>query len=328
MKQIALITALACGLAAPAALAAPYDDPFTSIIHFGDSLMDDGKFGELFPPSLGGRFTNGPTFAELLSEDFTEDGKPSFNFALGGATAEDDNENDFPPEADPFKTFSAQIGTFAATAAGFVGDNPLFNVLMGANDILQDLGESPTVGQDAANAVKAGIEAIGAINSNFRTFVVGVLGDPTLTPRFANSPFGALAQATTEAFNAQMALNIDMLETAGFEIVTFDLDAGLAPIFDDPGAFGILNTTDPCTATLLELSLPNCAIDPFTFEIDLAAVDAFLFVDDVHPNRIAHEELAQEFRSAVAGAAVPLPAGLVLALSGFGAMALARRRAA
>jgi len=69
---------MAAGLAATLALpaqASTLGDYYTSYYAFGDSLTDDGKFGILFPPSLGGRFSNGPTYAELVADRFEAAGR-------------------------------------------------------------------------------------------------------------------------------------------------------------------------------------------------------------------------------------------------------------
>lgn len=124
-----IITAGAACLIAGTLHAAPvsYSDPFTSFFAFGDSLTDDGKFGFQAPPSFGGRFSNGITYAEHLAQDFIDAGKVEENFALGGATSGDINTTDYPdPEAAaPFATFGAQIATFELLASSVpIGDNP------------------------------------------------------------------------------------------------------------------------------------------------------------------------------------------------------------
>lgn len=73
----------------------------TRLVMFGDSLTDDGSgigdmFGELVAqitpePYLGGRFTNGPTWAEYLAKDYLNN-TVRLNFATVGAELVDDNE--------------------------------------------------------------------------------------------------------------------------------------------------------------------------------------------------------------------------------------------
>lgn len=331
MHKAALAAAAVLISASAATAQTQYTDFFSSYFAFGDSLTDDGKFGTLPPPSLDGRFSNGITYAEHIENDFLAASKFSFNFALGGATAGDVNLNEafYPAEALPFSTFGDQIATFSATIPeAAIGDSPLFSVLFGGNDLLQNLGSSMTVGMDAANAVKVNIEAIAALDDSYDTFVVGNLGDLGATPLFADSPFQGLATATSAQFDSQLAANIDMLRDGGLTIIEFDLAGLNQRIFDDPGAFGIANITDPCTPSFNEFTpLDNCAFNPMTNEVDLSAADDFFFADEIHPNRLVQLAAAEEFRASVT-AAVPLPAGLPLLLGALGVFALIRRRAA
>lgn len=331
--KIAILAAGALALSTSVAAAQDYSAPFSSYIAFGDSLTDDGKFGALAPPSLGGRFSNGITYAEHIALDFAATGRFTSNFAIGGATAELDNDN-APFLPDELENFSAQVGSFtglnSSPAGGLLGDTPLISVLFGGNDLLQDLGESATVGADAADAVKAGIEAIAAIDGKFDTFVVGNLGDLGAAPLFAGGPFETLATETSAQFDAKLAMNLDLLRDEGLNIIEFDLAALNRRIFDDPGAFGISFTDVPCTPSFNEFTpADNCAIDPLTGVIDLALADPFFFADNVHPNRIVQAAAADEFRTAVAAAAVvPLPAGLPLLLTGLGVFGILRMRRA
>ncbi|MEM7268931.1 MAG: SGNH/GDSL hydrolase family protein [Pseudomonadota bacterium] len=326
-----LVSAAACALAlAGPANAAGFTDPFSSYIAFGDSLTDDGKFGMQAPPSFGGRFSNGITYAEHIAQDFADDGKFTLNLALGGATAELDNETAYP---DPgavagISTFQAQIGTFAATAGlgAPIGDNPLFTVLFGANDLLQDIGESQTIGADAATAVTDGILAINALNpTDYTSFAVANLPDLSQTPLFSGTLAAPLAQATSDQFNQTLAANIALLRNAGLEIFEVDLAGFFQSVLDNPGDLGIVNTTDACTPSLqIIIIVGNCSFDLQQSAFDLALADQFLFVDPVHPNRVAQEAFAQVVRDSVS--AVPVPAGLPLLLAGVAAIGLLRVR--
>jgi hypothetical protein len=65
----------------------------SKLIVFGDGLSDQGRFGALthnrYPPSppfAGGRWTNGLTWVEVLSQRLNLPLDPEDNFAQGGAT--------------------------------------------------------------------------------------------------------------------------------------------------------------------------------------------------------------------------------------------------
>lgn len=333
-----------CAIALGTSLAAsPIDlsDTYSSFVSFGDSLTDDGKFGGTpftpGPPSFEGRFSNGPTFAEDVADDFST----SLNFAIGGATATPDNEEALPPE---FGTFGGQVANFASFISvpplrATLGDRPLFSVLFGANDILQNIGFPgdfdivPGIGALAADAIAENIRAIRALDASFTDFAVMNLPDLSQTPLFLNPAFGAgvlapLAAAETAGFNMQLASNIDDLRSDGLNIIEFDLQALFGDLIADAQLAGI-DTLNPCTFERFNQDPANtCVFSPGSPDnIDLALADNFFFVDQIHPNRVVHATFADEFRNAFAPAAVPLPAGLPLMLVGLGAFALVRRRA-
>jgi phospholipase/lecithinase/hemolysin len=315
-----LISAIAVvGLAMPVSARTLTDD-FSSYYAFGDSLTDDGKLGVLGAPSLDGRFSNGPTYAEFIADIFTAAGKDTGNLAIGGATAGDVN----PAAFSPLSTFSGQIAAFSgALSSGFgpnPGSNPLVSVLFGANDFFQ--------GQDviaAADAVATGIRTIGTIaGQTFNDFLVVSLPDIGGTPAFAGA--GApVATAATNAFNMQLARNIIDLRAEGFNIITLETAGVINDILDDIALggpkFGVLNSTTPCTVSM-SVPGPSCVdlgIDPNTL----------LFNDAVHPNAVAQRLLGDAALTKLA--AIPLPAThplLLTVVAGFGIAANRRRRAA
>lgn len=292
---------------------------YTSYYAFGDSLTDDGKLVQLNDPSLGGRFSNGPTYAEILAEEFTGAGLDTQNYALGGATANDVN-------LDPLgqlSTFAGQLGVFSsAVRAGAVlpGSNPLVSVFFGANDFFQ--GRDPI---QAADDVVDRIADIASISPEFDNFLVLGLPDIGATPAF---PDGAASQAATKAsddFNTQLAAGLAALgNSQGLSITPFDTNGVFQEIVEsvDNGTFefGIFDVTTPCTASF-SLPGPSCldaGVDPNTL----------LFGDGVHPNAVAHEVLADAIVDAFEAqlSVVPLPASLPMLLGAVGFLGWRARR--
>ena len=335
--KVLYAVAMAIGMTG-AAQAASFTDRYTGFYSFGDSLSDDGKFTLLDPPSLGGRFTNGLTWAERIEDQFIAAGHDTGNLALGGATA-----TGFDPTA-PLSTFAGQVATFTgALAGGFglptrvlpttefkstapaPGANPLMSVWFGANDIFQ--GFNPIA---AANAVADGIRQLNSIDPGvFDDFLVVSLPDIGASPAFT----GGAAMAATDAsnlFNWQLAMNARQLENEGINIIGFQPNRILEAIIEDVEAgdfsFGIFDVTTPCTLSVGAPLDPNTTNPGSCLDIGVDP-NTLLFVDGVHPNAKAHELFADAVGSKLA--AVPVPAGLPLMLSviaGFGFMA--RRRAA
>ena len=340
--KYSLLAACAVVVSAPAATAQDLSSIFSSYIAFGDSLTDDGKFNatpfQPGLPGLDGRFSNGPTYAEIVADDFAY----SLNLAIGGATAAV-NERALPPQ---FGTFSGQVATFDSvvtfdpTASASIGDNPLVSVLFGANDILQNIGFpddfdiEPGIGATAADAVEANIRAINTVDSVFDDFVVFNLPDLSQTPLFLNAAFGAgalapLAALETAGFNNQLSDNIDSLRNDGFNIIEFDLNA----LFQTQLAAAELNGIDVLTPCSFDLSNPGpentCVFSPgFPDNTDLSLANNFFFIDGIHPSALVQASAAEAFKSTVAASVstVPLPAGLPLLLAGLGAFGLLRSR--
>ncbi len=347
--KYALMAACAVIVSAPISQAQDLSQFFSSFIAFGDSLTDDGKFGSQGLPSLEGRFSNGPTYAEIIASDFAVNTVLPFegNFAIGGATARAENENTLLPAA--FGTFGGQVATFSSvvadpTGSALVGDRPLFSVLFGGNDVLQNVGLPdganpppgnflPGVGELAADAVEANIRAIAALDENYNDFLVLNLPDVSQTPLFQNAAFGAgalapLAALETAGYNNQLAMNIDSLRSDGINIIEFDLNAFSAAQQAGAVLLGI-DIETPCT---FDLSNPGpegtCVFAPGEpDDTDLSLANNFFFIDGVHPNALSQAGTAAAIQSAVA-AAVPLPAGLPLLLAGLGVFGILRMRRA
>lgn len=345
MKTVLLAAAAVFGLSG-AAGAASIADRFSAFYSFGDSLSDDGKFSQLDPPSVGGRFTNGRVWAEWIAEDFAAIGKDTGNLAIGGAVAADPDPNPLVP----LTTFASQVATFGnalssgiglptrilpvpgqKSSAPAPGNNPLLSVWFGANDLFAGL--NPVT---AADAVATNIRALNALApAVFDDFLVVALPDMGKAPAFSGADALAASQASG-LFNLRLAQNIAALRAEGLTILGFDPAETLRKIYDDiennGGArYGILDANTPCTIRM------GAALDP-TFSnpgscLDLGIdPDTLLFADAVHPNAVAHRLFAEDLEAAFGDdvSPVPLPAGLPLllsALAGLGALA-GRRRAA
>ncbi len=330
MKHHLLSFALALGLAT-GAQATTLDHGFTSYYAFGDSLSDDGKAGTLPAPSQGGRFSNGPVYAEYIADLFEQNSLPNFNFALGGATAGDENDNDAitPPEASAaFGTFARQAGTLLSSGAAFVsGDKPLVTALFGANDFFQN-GDEPGFDPIAlAGKVVDTIKDISAIE-NFDNFVVFNLPDLSLIPASAGltDVERALLSGGVQLFNATLEAELAFhatFEDTSFRYEVFDLFAQFNSLLAQADELG-LRLDAACTPSIANPADPNICPTP-------ASADPYFFVDGVHPSALPQELIANAFIGQTAGlphvTVVPLPAGLPLLLAGVGLLGVLSRRA-
>jgi outer membrane lipase/esterase len=300
MRRIGLLFAF-LGIVSPA-LADPSD--YNRIIAFGDSLSDNGNLfkntGLPPAPYFNGRFSNGPTWIELLSNP-AKSGNPgssmdtfwspplfggvpntggtsqNVNAAIGGAQTVSGS----PPSVQ------TQINTFHA-AGGTFGPNDLVSIQGGANDFFAFFGANPAPTQ--AQIVGAGVtiatnEAsnIGlAITDGAKTILVSNLPNIGATPSSISQ--GPLAQqagllatltynATLNAATVQLAAlnpNVNLIQMNWFAFSNV--------INANPAAFGFTNITDACVST------PSC---------DKVTAAGFAFWDGVHPTEAVHELLAR-----------------------------------
>lgn len=285
MKQQILSFGLAVGLAT-GAHAGPLD--FTSYYAFGDSLSDDGKLVQLAPPSVGGRFSNGPVWTEIIADRFRDARLETQNYALGGATAGDTNTTDYsaggtvPPAQvaalTALSTFKNQAASFAATV-GNAGSNPLISVLFGANDFFQQLGTPEFNPIRTVSEVIDGIRAVAATGAQFDDFLVSNLPDISRTPAF-NAEL-VVAQARLAALKLDPAA--DPAEIAAAEAAVAALNGVAAAI---QGASLLFNAELEAGLQKLETDdgLTIMRVDQFSFFNDLIdRADSLGIVDTIFP---------------------------------------------
>jgi phospholipase/lecithinase/hemolysin len=283
--------------------------PFSALYALGDSQTDSGNVAFLNPGATypSGRFSDGPVWIEYLAELMGKHARPSLtggtNFAFGGARI------DSYGTIGPVPSLQEQAAALLTQLGNSLPPNALFVVWGGANDVGDALEEALSTGNpldpaelpaavSALDGILRGMAAAGAVN-----FLVPNLGDLGLTPKFAAAA-GAATDATV-AFNDLLAAMLDELlfELPGLNLTALDFFGLSWAVAADPDAYGFTNTTEACLTT--------AACNP----------DEFLFWDDLHFTTAAHAILGKD-----AYDAVPLPAPLVLMLTGLVALAAARRR--
>lgn len=288
----ALLTASLLTAGTASAVSVP--DHFSSFWVLGDSLSDPGNVfaatGGLVPtspPYFEGRFSNGPIWAEFLTDAFAADGKPTGNFAFGGAKAIAD--------ADLVPDLELQALTLTAERGSF-GARPLVSIWMGGNDVR---GAADPLASAIAAAQKIGDVADALALLGIRDFLI--------------FDVPALILPGGDAFNAALADEIAEIRSAN-TVYEVNTQAVLAAIALDPSS-EITNFTDPCLETVSLVVLSVCSPQE---------AKARLRFDDIHPNAEAHEHLARAAAASIA--VVPLPAGAPLLLMGVAALAIGVRR--
>jgi len=299
-------------LAAPATGVASgpfdFDRGYDRIIGFGDSLSDPGNsyvvtgLESTAPyapipsaPYDTHRFTNGPTWLELLALKLGRplSGKPAFlsgrlfsNYAFGGARAR--------PAGDS-PDLTTQVAAFLANNGTRDLDNSLIALFIGSNDVRDTLTALSTASTpaevDAAFAIIP--ETLQAIASNVqslyasgaRSFIVLNVPNLAITPAVLSQGEPAVSTAAylSSAFNTELDALLDQLESVlpGSEFLRLDVWSLLSSIAMDPESYGLTNTFVPCLSFgVIEGAVCDDADDR-------------LFWDAIHPTTAAHGILAE-----------------------------------
>ncbi len=324
----------AVALAAAAVFAATPAQAYSELVVFGDSLSDNGNARQAladrgFPlplpvtPYVGGRFTNGPTAAEVLASTL---GIALDNYAYGGAyTGTGSKFKDITPLLND-TGMADQVSSYIKAAGGPLKADSLYMVWGGGNDFLDVLVpgvSSETLLAVGTQAIKNITGHIGALYAaGARDFFVPDLADFSFTFVAQQQPAEGQAalSSMTAKFNLGMDMALDALEgsLSGITIRRFDTNAVLKAYRADLVADGG-TLTDRCWGgsyggVVVSPGLTACS-NP----------DKYFLFDAVHPTSGVHQALGMAF-----AAAVPEPSTTGLALVGLlgVAVTVGRRRAA
>lgn len=257
---------------------------YSDVVAFGDSLCDNGNFFEMtgIPPApyWEGRASNGRVWVEQLANELGLDPDAISDQAVYGATTSN--------------VFNLQVAPFVAAHGGVVPSDALYVVWAGANDFI---GFFQSPGGDPAQMITEGINNLGAsigllLASGARHVVVPNLPDLSVTPYvtgFGDAVLIGQVRAMVQAFNAGMGQLTGALEAGfGVDLIEFDSFQLLDDMVASPRSFGLKNST--------ELSFPGY-LDGTADVVNRP--DDYLFWDDVHPTRVAHNVFASRVFAAL-----------------------------
>ena len=239
---------------------------YGSVVSFGDSLSDNGNAFILSgglgppPPYFAGRFSDGPTWVELLNGPMDNDGAAMFgapgvvgtgnqNFAIGGARSDSTPTGQFiaiPGTGVPFQIAAYQAGL----GVGGVPANTLFTVLAGANDAFDffDANPVPTAAGITAEGITIGTNIVTDVGQllavGAQDILVSNLPNLGSTPAFNGSPAAASGGFLMSAtINATLNQGLAALAAANptANIVQLDLQGLLNTVIANPAAFGLTN---------------------------------------------------------------------------------------
>ena len=276
MKKITLLSQLS--LICLCLSNAVWSFPYTAIYVFGDSMSDTGHLfaakGIYPPPYYQGRYSNGPMWAEYLTETLllkTYD--PQTNFAWAAATTGNVNRagSDFPG-------LQNQIEEYLQATPNGADPQALYIVWSGTVDLLTSGEAKPE------ETVTTAVTNIGKALDKLRHHGVQHLMVPNVfdmgkLPRGLVSKDPQALTALSTLFN--QALNT--LLQADQNVIQINLFSFLEELKKAPN---FVNTTEAC-------------LEPVSFAACATPHD-YLFWDDIHPSTLVHQWIAALFHSAVA----------------------------
>jgi len=321
--RAALALTLACACFAAIA------GPFTSITVFGDSLSDAGNdyiyTGGAFPPApYDMRFSNGPVSIERLASNLGLALTPSLaggsDYAYGGAETGYLNYLRFTPAlSGAFGGTNtgvlAQVADF--TSSHSLGASGLVVLWAGPNDLFSALATS----SDPFAAMSAALGNLGTATQELYADGARTILMPNM-PDIGQTPFGLSLGASGSAYLSAISAGFDVGLNAlagdlehtdpGLNIIGFNTYALLDSVIADPGAYGLVNVTDPC----FDATSSSVCANP----------NSYLFWDSVHPTEATQQFLGDAMTATVLAATVPEPSMIALILIALiGALVAPRR---
>ncbi len=230
--------------------------PFNNIVFFGDSLSDDGNlyhFDDGFlpesPPYYNGRFTNGPTWAELTAKNlYNIDYISSANYAVGGSTAVlHDPINGYEPY-----TLGMEVTDYLARNFFYSKKKTLFVIWTGSNDYLLTNSDVNGATTETVNAIRAQIVRLAYYGAH--NFVIINLPDISKSPSARQRGVVQNLHELVVAHNAKLKWMLDKLQLRhpNLKIVRINVYNKFNDLLNDPEKFNqeygtdITDVISPC----------------------------------------------------------------------------------
>jgi phospholipase/lecithinase/hemolysin len=279
-------------------------------------------------PYASNVYSNGPVWASSFASALGLSAAPSLtggtNYAYGGARVGplgDPNPfTNFPANFPP--SLTTQVATFLGVSGGNAPSSALYVVAGGGNDARDIITKAaadiasnvnPTAGilagaQAYASYVDAMVNSLEGAGA--KDIVVWNAPNAGLGPAITANGAGQLGTLVTFLMNQALsaALTDDIADSTD-NVRIFDLFGFSTAVATNPGAFGLVNGTDACSAIA---NITACAANDYNY----------FFWDGIHPTAAAHRLIAGAMV-----AFVPEPGTIVLlALGLFGIVATRKRQ--
>lgn len=278
---------------------------YSSIVVFGDSLVDNGNgtyqlTNREWPApccTWQGRFSSGPTWPEelagLLHVSQVQD------FAYGGSTSNNENVQGKSGynESIPVPDLVTQVSKYLRTAKDQRADpHAVYILSTGSNDLYYGSQKSLhllKMADQAVDTIKC--EAKKLIDLGANTVVLSSITDMGLTPSFRH--YGNLvmrggSNAYMLRFNQNIREAVKELQQPNIQVMLADLYKYSEDIYKSAKRHGIKNTTDAC---LQGFSKTEKQHGVKKHKCDNP--DEYLYWDLFHPTNRAHQLLARATKS-------------------------------
>jgi len=223
---------------------------FNHMTVFGDSLSDNGNLYSYSwhmvpksPPYYDGRFSDGPVWADLLSQAYFGKSlsKDKFgDYAVGGAGAILS-----PKEVLPY-TLWTEISDYVVRQESEKAASTLFVVWIGANNYLYAPTDIDNITTNVVEGIEKGIVRL--IEHKAKMIVIANLPDLGATPHVKEDGNEAIAHELTITHNHKLYESYRKLEQQYPDVRFAFFDA--YKLFEDamiaPEKFGITDTANPC----------------------------------------------------------------------------------
>ena len=212
---------------------------FSSILSFGDSISDNGVYGQYadaaaYTSSSDAygyqRFSDGTVWVEYLAQSY---GISLMDMAYGGANT-----------TNTYPNLGYQMANYSAP----VSSSTLVTILFGANDMSAFFAsggsDSTYAPQNAAANVYAAIQSLA--DDGFTNFFVPNLPNIGATVRYHGTPYEAAVSGWCQVYNFALAGYLGILETdnPGNNFMTFDTYGLITDMYSNPEKYGFATVSD------------------------------------------------------------------------------------
>jgi phospholipase/lecithinase/hemolysin len=215
--------------------------PYNNIIFFGDSLTDNGnmysktlKYVPKSPPYYVGRFSNGPTWAELVAKHYKDSNQvTSDNYGFGGSTAYFHN----PVKGYIPYTLKMAINSYLTSYVWSDKSHTLYSIWIGGNDYFYGAKKVDDATTKVIDSIHGSIEKL--INRGGKYFLLMNLPDLAQTPYGRASENQANITELVLEHNRKLAIMVEKLQQKhpSITIRLYDMYSDYVTLNKDPEVF-------------------------------------------------------------------------------------------